>query len=234
MLNSLGFSSIVVNNRSYDDKSLSSLFSLLFKHDVSDFIFLSDFKLSADSFSLESSRISDFGIRLKDISSRGIHCKVCYNLILERGSAYNPEFKRLYAAKKFNSLFVELPLFLDTEYDELASDINYMLYRRRSNLVISNFDRVLETSSWELCKKLLSVPKLGVALDINYLFDPKNIDLVKFLLKCGSLVIPTISHDLSNYVGIMNEAEVTFGLLGKTDYYYLCNRIRKCADLFTV
>ena len=232
MIDSLGFDTIVVNNYVYDDESLSSLFELFFKYDVSNFIFLCDFKLSEDSFSIVSERISDFAARLKKLSLRGVHCKVFYNLILERGSAYNPSFKRLYASRRHNSLFMQFPLFLDNQYESLATDINYILYRRRSSTVISNFDKVLETSSNELSRKLLAVPGLSAAFDINYLFDPKNIDTVRFLLKNNCLLLPTVSHHISNYVGIVNEAQAALDLLGKNDYYYLCNRIRKCSVNF--
>jgi hypothetical protein len=96
-------------------------------------------------------------------------------------------------------------------------------------LVISDFDKILETSSLELCKRLISVPNIGLAIDVNYLFDPQNINIVKFLLKSNSMLIPTVSHHISNYVGIVNEISYFQEICGKSQYYKLCTRINLCA-----
>lgn len=234
MLKSLGFNALVVNNGLYDDADISSLMSLFSSVGIDNFIFLSNFSLSNDSFSLESSKISRFKVVLKKISSRGIHCKVFYNLNLERGSAFNKNFKRLYTSKKCNSLFADLPLFLDDQYDALATDVNHIIYRRKSLLLISNFDKVIKTSSLDLCQKLLSAANIGVVLDINYIFDPQNMEIIKLLIKNNCYILPSITHHISNYVGIMNENEAFLKTLSSNDYTGFCNCIRKCSDKFIV
>ena len=232
MLSSLGFDTVVVNNHSYDSQSISTLFSLLYPNGVSNFIFLSDFGFTQNSFSLESSKIHGFKNDLKAISPRGVHSKIFYNLSFERGCAFNPEFERIYALRKFNSLFIELPMFLDNEYASLATDINYALYRRKTFALISNFDALTETTSDSLWKKLLAVPNLAFGLDINFIFAPKNVDKIRALINNNCPILPTVSHHVSNYVGIMNEAEFFMETIGKQNYYYLCNRIRKCSEKF--
>ena len=234
MLTFLGFDTIIVNNQLYDDQSLCALSSLFTSIGVNKFIYLSPFEFSKNSFSIEFLKINSFKNNLKKISKRGVRSSVFYNLIPERGSVFNPDFKRIYALKKFNSLFIELPMFLDNEYDNLATDINYLLYRHKAFTVVSNFDKILETSSPELCKKLLSVPNLAFALDVNFLFDPKNTDTVKTLLDSNCLILPSITHHISNYVGIINEAEFLMEIIGKRDYYLLCSKIRKCSEKFIV
>jgi hypothetical protein len=160
---------------------------------------------------------------------RGVNVKVFYNLLLERGAAFNKDIKRLYADKKHSSLFVSLPLMLDRNYDAIANDVNHLLYRRKAFPVFTDFNMTLETSSYDFCTKLLSSIKAGFCFDVNYLFDPKNVKLAETMLASGARLIPTISHDLSNYVGIMNEADFFMEKIGKSSYYRLCSLITGCS-----
>ncbi len=232
MLTSLGFDTVIINNCDYDSQSLTFLFELLSKSDVKNFVFASDFDFAQNSFSLENQKIDNFKSYLKNISFRGIHQKVFYNLILSQGSIFNDEFKRVYAVKKYNSLFITLPLFTHTYYESLATDINHMIYRHKAFPVIMNFDKILDTASEDFCDMLINTSQMGFGLDVNYIFAPAKLTHIEKLLRKGSLIFPTISHHASNYVGIMNEAEAFMENIGKRNYYQLCTQIRRCAAKF--
>lgn len=232
MLTSLGFDTVIINNGDYDSQSLAFLFELLSKSDIKNFVFASDFDLSQNSFSLENQKINNFKAYLKNISFRGIHNKVFYNLIFSQGATFNDEFKRLYAVKKYNSLFITLPIFTDTFYESLAADINHMIYRHKAFPVILNFDKILDTASEDFCDMLINTSHIGFGLDVNYIFDPAKLRYIDKLLCKGSMIIPTICHHMSNYVGIMNEAESFMENIGKRKYYQLCAQIRRCAAKF--
>ena len=232
MLTSLGFDAVIINNGDYDAQSLTFLFELLSKSDIKNFVFASDFDFAQNSFSLENQKINNFKAKLKNISFRGLHHKVFYNLILTQGSVFNHEFKRIYAVKKYNSLFVTLPLFTHTSYDSLATDINHMIYRYKAFPVILNFDKILDTASVDFCDMLINSSQLGFGLDINYIFDPAKRTYIEKLLLKGSLIFPTISHNISNYVGIMNEAKAFMENMGRRNYYQLCAQIIRCTGKF--
>ena len=233
MLTSLGFDAVIINNGDRNVQGLTFLFELLSKSDIKNFVFASDFDFAQNSFSLENQKINNFKAKLKNISSSGgLHHKVFYNLILTQGSVFNDEFKRIYAAKKYNSFFVTLPLFTHTAYDSLATDINQMIYRHKAFPVILNFDKILDTASVDFCDMLINTSQFGFGLDINYIFDPAKRAYIEKFLRKGSLIFPTISHDISNYVGIMNEAEAFMKNMGRRNYYQLCTQIRRCTGKF--
>ena len=232
MLASLGFDTIIVNNRRYDEESLSELFNLLFPFGVNKFIFLLDFDLSLDSFSVQFEKIQRFAKIVSNISPRGARSKIFYNLILDKGSSFNPEFNRLYSVKKARSLFLSLPLFTDTNYEVIAQDLNNMIYRMNAFPLITNFDMVVETSANIFWQKLLSVSNLGVSVDINYLFDPEKLGFAEALILNKTPLIPSVSRDIANYVGIVNEAEFFFEKIGKKKYYSICSQISRCSSKF--
>ena len=91
---------------------------------------------------------------------------------------------------------------------------------------------VFETSDVSFCQKLLSVSNLGASFDINYLFDPEKLDFVQMIGDRKTPFIPSISRDISNYVGIVNETEFFFGKIGKKRYYNLCSQISRCSSKF--
>ena len=229
MLPSLGFDTVIVRNRAHDADSLSALFELLYPCGIRNFIFLADIDLATDALSLMDTRVKNFYSHLKSVTPRGVHVKIFYNLILDRGAAFNKDIKRLYADKKHSALFVTLPIMLDSNYDAIANDVNQLLYRRKVFPIFTDFNMTLETSSYDFCLKLVNDVKAGFGIDVNYLFDPKNIKLAESLLRSGAKFIPTISHELSDYVGIMNEADFFMEKIGKNSYYRLCSLITGCS-----
>ena len=128
-MTSLGFDTVLVNNRIYDEDGILQLFNTLSVYDVRNFIFLSNFDITVNSFSLESEKIKGFKAFLSKLAPRGIHTYVYYNTFFDKGLVHNKDFNRLYALKKKSSLFINMPLLSKAVYEELAADINYMMYR---------------------------------------------------------------------------------------------------------
>ena len=76
MLTSLGFDTIVVNNRQYDDDDLCLLFDLFCACGIKNFIFLSDFNFENDSFSIERDKIISFKNKVSSVTNHKINSKV--------------------------------------------------------------------------------------------------------------------------------------------------------------
>ena len=232
MLTSLGFDTVLIHNRRYTDGELEQLFSLFSQYDVKNFIFLCDFDFALDSITIERQRTLDFLERAAVMAPRGVYVKAFYNVIANGGFAFNKDIKRIYANKKRRSLFVGLPLFTDNSFDVIAHDLNNLIYRQKTFPVFTGFDGVLNTASPEFCRKLIKNGNVGFGFDLNYLFDPKNAKLLFELLESRVLFLPMISHDISNYVGVIKSAEYIMEEIGKKSYYQLCSQIRKCASRF--
>ncbi len=233
MTTSLGFDTVIVNNRMYDTESLSLLFNQLLKHDIKNYIFLSDFDFINNSFSLEADRIKKFKVLLKDITPYGVHTKICYNLNFEHDVSFNKELKRLYAYRKNSSLFISLPTMLDLKiYDSFSIDLNRLIYRLNAFPLCVDFDKVIETSNMDICMRLLKNPRIAFGFDLSYLFSPEKLDFLKTLIQNNSLVIPTISQDILQYEYLDYFYEKLLDNIGKEKYYQLCTKINKCSILF--
>ncbi len=232
MLTSLGFDTVLIHNRRYTDDELEQLFSLFSQYDVKNFIFLCDFDFEVDAITIERQRTIDFLDRAESMAPRGVHIKAFYNVIASNGFAFNKDIKRIYANKKYRSLFVGLPLFTDNSFDAIAHDLNNLIYRQKTFSVFTCFDGVINTASQEFCQKLIKNSNVGFGFDLNYMLDPKNLPLIFDLLNSRTLLLPMISHDISNYVGVIKSAEHTMEEIGKKNYYQLCSQIHKCASRF--
>ena len=232
MLTSLGFDTIVINNRQYDDDSLCLVFDLFSGCGIRNFIFLSDFDFENDSFGIERDKIIIFKNKLSSLTDRKINFKVFFNLYVSSGFSFNKDVKRFYSVKKNRSLFAQLPLFTDLGFDLIAHDVNNLIYRQKSFPVFSSFDTVINTASEDFCKKLMNNKNMGLGFDINYIFDPSNLQLFSEILNSKTLILPMISHDISNYVGISKSAEYFMEIYGIKNYYKMCSLINKCASKF--
>ncbi len=231
-MSSLGFQTLVVNNRSYDNHSLTRLYDLFIPLGISNFVFLSDFDFTKDSFAIKASRIKSFKLEQKPCLPRRTHVDVFYHLILNEGCAFNPDFARLYTNKKYRSLFCSYPIFLKGVRHDLAKDINQMLYRAHSFVIFTNFEAVIETSVPEAYQKLFDIPNIGFGFELTYLFRADKQPLLRKLLDKGVLIIPMISHDVSNYVGIMNDAKYFMETFGKNVYNKLCLQLSRGCTKF--
>ena len=231
MLSSLGFDTILVNNFDYSDESLSKLFAIFYPCGVKNFVFLSEFELSSDSFSLQREKIKQFKSRLKRLAPRFVHCEIFYDLTIDQGSAFNPEIKRLYASKRNSSIICSLPIMLDSRYDSIAKDVNRLLYRLKAFPVFSNFDTVLSTSNLNFCFKLVKDVNAAYAIDVHHIFDADKFPMISTFLKYNARIIPKVSKDIDCYDSdiILSSAELLMSKIGKNSYYRFCSNCTRGA-----
>lgn len=233
-MTSLGFDTVLVNNRIYDDDGILQLFNTLSVYDVRNFIFLSDFDITVNSFSLESEKIKGFKAFLSKLAPRGIHTYVYYNTFFDKGLVHNKDFNRLYALKKKSSLFINMPLLSKAVYEELAADINYMLYRKNAHPLCTGFDMNLETSDSSVCEHLLSCKGFSFGFELNYIFSKDKRSFLDEIVKNKTFFIPTITRPIVEYTDILHNAEETLKYIGKRDYYQICASINRCASMFGI
>lgn len=232
MLYSLGFDTLII---SYD-RSRFSDFKNLMEHfyslGIKNFIFIFDYDPTRDTLVQFSEKFNGVKKYCSQFASRRMKIKCAFNLNICRGAAFNSSVTKLYADKSSKSIFVGMPIFTDRVYDSFATDINHLLYRKSAFTVFSFFDLIIETAGRPFCKKFITNPHIGITLDVNYLFNPKNQDVFNEILKSNCLLIPTVSGDISNYAGVGASAEYALNLYGKNKYYKLCSQINKCSVKF--
>ena len=226
-MTSLCFDTLLVNNYFYDDEDLNSLFGVFAPHDVKNFIFLSDFDFNLHTLSLKNERNKNIQANINNIAPRGIHAKLYHNLHLDQNATLNKDIRRLIAVKKHGTIFVTLP-FLNTEnYNDFAYDINRLLYGSKLCPVFLDFDKFIRFSDDDISSKLLQNQNAIFAFDINYLFSPENISIVKNILLSRALIIPTVSNHISEYVATEKNINFFIDKIGKKNYALLSAQIRK-------
>ena len=226
MLSSLGFDTIVV----HADKISSNIehaFNLFYEIGIKKVLLLFDYDPLCDSITLIKSRANEFKSLCSKYAYRRIKIKCALNLHITEGSVFNDSINRIYCNKSFKTIFVSLPLFTETHYQPIALDINNLLYKKKAFPVFTSFEKIIETSSLDFCSKFINNSKIGISIDINYLLNPQKEKVFKSLLKSSSLIFPTITHDISNYAGILPSTEFIIKKYGKKSYYSLCSQINR-------
>lgn len=228
MINLLGFDSIAIYvDRFYSD--INYALTEFYRLGIKNFLFIFDYDPSADSIAIIKSKMNHFKALHSKLPSLRIHVKCALNLYINQGSAFNSSVNQLYCNKSSNTLLVSLPLFTDTNYEPISHDINHLLYKKSSFLVLTSFDKIIETSSMNFCSKFINNYRIGLALDINYLFNPEKALLFKSILNNNCPIIPTITQDMANYAGALASADFILNMHGKKEYYRLCSQINKAS-----
>jgi hypothetical protein len=229
MITSLGFDTVLIHTNGYS-KNISQTVELLYPLGIKNYIFLFDYDPLSDSIPIIKANLKKFKSICSDTVSHHIKIKCALNLHVCNGSAFNPSVDQIYADKRSKAIFTALPIFADVNYQSVALDINHLLYKKLTFPIFTGFDKIIESSNYEFCSKFINNSKIGIAVDLNYLLDPKNQYIFKEILKSNSLILPSISHDVSNYAGIKASAEFIIDQYGKKSYYALCSQINKCSS----
>ncbi len=229
-MTSLGFESILIANYNYDDESLRRLFELLSPLGIRNFIFLFDFDFAQNSFAIQNQKLRDFEVRADKFLPRGFHAIAKHKLVLNEGCSFNKDFKRIFAYKKTHALFSTYPIFSESFRYDIAKDINQILYRHKCFTVFTEFNNVIETSSNNTYSKLFGISNIAFGFDINYVLNPDKLDIIEALLSNGNMFMPMITHDISRYAGILEQAEYFIKISDKKTYYDLCRIFSRCAS----
>lgn len=228
MSTSIGFDTLIVNNRAYAEDDLLALFELFVPLGVKNFVFLFEFDLAATSFLRVEQKISPLKELLSRITPRGVHSAVRLSLVFDKGVSFNSALPKLYTSRTKKSLFVSLPIFPQTDDNAFATDLNRLIYRSGAFPIFTCFENIIRTAPSDFAHKLLATPS-GFGFDLNYLLRIDNRELARTLIASNTLVLPVISHELANYVGIVNETSCFKEVFGKNDYYKICSQINRCS-----
>ena len=222
---SLGFDTLIINNIHYSDSQLTELFEFFTALDITKFVFVHDFDFQSDNLTFTLDKFKSYSQHLSKLSPRRSRVKVCTNIpIIDNLSEYS-DIRRLRVSNKNNSIFVSIPIFQNFSDNSFATNLNKLLYRLNLFPIFTSYDYVLKSSSSEFSRKLLSVKNCGFTFDLNFILDARNSDLHKSILSQNIHILPSISHDLGNYAGVLKSADHLMSVIGKTEYYKMCSLI---------
>ncbi len=228
MLTNLGFDTIAI----YIDRFHSSIeqtLSYFYNLGIQNFLLIFDYDPLTDSITILKSKMKEFKKLHPKPTKLRIKIKYALNLHIYQGSAFNSSVNQIYCNKSNKTLLVSLPLFTNDNYEPIALDINHLLYKKSSFLIFTNFERIIESSNVEFCSKFINNLRIGFCVDLNYLFNPQKDFLFKAILDSNSFIIPTVTQDLANYVGILPSTEYILEKHGNKDYYRFCSQINKAS-----
>ena len=230
MFYSLGFDTLLISYDRLHFSAFKDLVEYFFELGIKDFIFIFDYIPTLDSISLFSRKFANLKSYCSDFRFRGMKIKCAFNLNICQGAAFNDSISRIFANKNNKTIFLSLPIFTDTVYDSFARDINHLLYKEHAFPIFTFFDANIETSGRDFCKKFILNSNIGISLDINYIFSPKNHDIVSEILKSNCFILPSVSAEISNYAGVAASIEYFLDSCGKNNYFKLCSLINRCSD----
>ena len=228
MLDSLGFDTIIIHTSGFD-KNIFSTFELFYPLGIKNYILLLDYDPLTDSIPLLKARLKEIKNFYTSNSMQRIKIKCALNMHICNGAAFNPSINQIYANNNSKILFTSLPLFTDANYQDIALDINHLLYKKSALPIFTSFNKSIESSNYEFCSKFVHNSKIGLSIDINYLFDPQKKAIFNDIVKSNSLVLPSVSSDTSNYAGIHASANYILEAYGKKSYYALCSQMNRCS-----
>ncbi|MBE6533748.1 MAG: hypothetical protein E7678_02090 [Ruminococcaceae bacterium] len=233
MITSLGFDTIAI----HADKFYSNIpqtLKIFYEFGIKNFLFIFDYDPLCDFIPIIKAKMNEFKDFYKRNSTLRINIKCALNLHISHGAGFNNSIDKLYCNKKSNALLIAMPLFTDKNYDPIALDINNLLYKKSAFIILSSFEKIVESSNLEFCSKFINNPRIGISADLNYILNPEKEIFFNQVLNTNTLFLPSLSQDVGNYAGALSSADYAIKKYGKKKYYYLCSQINKASDkIFT-
>ena len=216
-MNFLPFDYLVVANRNFDIDSLTETVSFFSAHGIRKFIFLLNFDRTRSTVSQIKARQKNLDQSLRSLGLKGVtlHTSLC--LDLSDGIVYDPSLELIF--NRSEMLFVNLPLFCDESW--VDNDLNYLLFKKKKSPILTSLEGTILTSSQDRINQIFHSKFYRLALDLNYLTSLDAESRVMQIISREIPVIPCISHDVSNYVGIVNALESLKYRLGTDSYVSL-------------
>lgn len=229
----LAFDALLVDCRPYTSEKISSVFDLFVPLGIKKFFFIYDVDLAHDNSFYRAEAIDRFKSLSSSLSPRGVHAYIVYRLSLDDSISKNPELRKFFSSKKLHSMLVSLGIFPNVNENSFATHINSLLYHREIFPVFTGFDTVIKSSRTDFCTKLLKIKKAAFSFDINSLFGVSKPEITKTILDSKSYVLPCITHNVSDYVGIEKLIDCFYRKYGKEAYFSMSSLVIKAIDIIS-
>ncbi len=215
----LAFDYLVISDAHLDTASLKDIFSFFSERGIRKFIFLLNFDRTLHTLSQIKDRQKKFNELLHSVRPHGTLVYSFLNVILSDGIVYDPSIESLFK-KTSPFLFVKAPVLCDEAW--VDSDLNYLLYKMHCQPILTFFEGNILTNSQARIDQMIRSKAYRMTLDLNYIMSLDAEVRMMQIISREISVFPSISHDLSNYVGIEKALEDYKDRLGEATYIRLC------------
>jgi len=163
-----------------------------------------------------------FNELLRSARPRGITSECFLNLVLSDGIVYDSSMDS-FSAKTLPFLFVKAPILCDDAW--VDSDLNYLLYKKNRLPILTSFEGNIATNAPAHIDQMIRSKAYRFSLDLNYITS-LNADIRMMQMISREIsIFPSISHDLSNYVGVEKAFEQYKERLGESTYARFCRSL---------
>ena len=215
----LAFDYLIVSNPHLDPESLKDTFSFFKERGIRKFIFLLNFDRTLHTVSQIKDRQKKLNDLLRSIRPHGILVNSFFNFVLSDGIVYDRSIASL-SAKTAPFLFVKTPVLCDEAW--VDSDLNYLLYKMNCQPILTSFEGNILTNSQTRINQMIHSNAYRFRLDLNYITSPDADSRIMEMISREISVFPSITHSLSNYVGIDQAFEQYKARLGEHRYMLVC------------
>lgn len=220
----LPFDYLVVSNPSLGFEAFKDTLSFFSDRGIRKFIFLLDFDRTLYTVAQIKDRQKKLNEHLQSIRPHGTLTDSFLNLILSDGIVYDPSIASL-SSKMAPFLFVKAPVLCDASW--VDSDLNYLLYKMKRQPILTSFEGNILTNSQTRIDQMIHSKAYRFCLDLNYLTSPDADPRMMQIISREISVFPSITHSLSNYVGIEKAFAQYKERLGEYTYARLCRNFWK-------
>ncbi len=225
----LPFDYLVISYQSFDSLSLKDTISFFSECGVRKFIFLLNFDRTRHTVSWIKDRQKLLDQSLRDVHPKGLIVCSFLNLELSEGIVYDPAVERL-ILNHSPFLFVKIPLFCDDSW--IDSDLNYLLFKKKISPILTSFEGNIHTNSQARIAQMLRSQAYRFSLDLNYLTALNSDFLFKQIISREISLLPSISHDVSNYVAITQAFSDLKERVGNAAYTRLARNFLETEKIF--
>jgi len=218
----LAFDYLVISDVHLDTASLKDIFSFFSELGIRKFIFLLNFDRTRHTLSQIKDRQKKFNELLRSVRPHGTLVYSFLTINLSDGVVYDPSIESLFK-KTSPFLFVKAPVLCDEAW--VDSDLNYLLYKMNCHPILTSFEENILTNSQARIDQMIRSKAYRMTLDLNYITSLDAEVRMMQIISREISVFPSISHDLSNYVGIEKALEDYKDRLGEATYARFCRNL---------
>ena len=162
---------------------------------------------------------------VRNIRPRGMNLVVCPEIQMTDGIAEDSVLSRL-RANRSEYLFINLPLFHWD--DRLDADLNRILFQKHLCPIFTGFESNMKTNSPAQLERLARSRSFIGCFDLVYLTSLSAHEPLIHLLLNDTPILPCISHDLSDYAGVIDGFHDLKNRIGNKRYVDLCRTMQRC------
>lgn len=214
-MNSLDFHYLIVSNQAFDEESLQNTFTFFGALGIRKFIFTVPFDLANRSVGILLDKMQRLRIRLHKCCPRGCSFELFPYVDVAEDTVFHADLSRC-LIKSSPYIFFRISAFYHPSNTDSA--LNHLCFQRKYRPIFTSFEDAIRTGSSEHIDRLTGSRLLCFSMDLNFMTEIESKNQMLQWIRQGTFLLPSISHDLSNYTGILNRFQLFKEDIGASNY----------------